>query len=151
MNNKQSLSLIREYCLERINLRDVSNIESMRFVHRELPVLWGMIIAICKYEDSAYLPRDVSQIILEFLHIRQNTFTNATPRSASDYVKYDKPIDPPTEFYPVHKLLTYGNLYEVSKTTNRDFCEKNFESNKDFSDGVFSIGEQYFSVREASI
>ena len=141
MNNKRSLHLIREYCLQKLNLRDVSNIDSMRFIQSQLPVLWGMIVAICKYEDSDYLPRDVSQVILEFLNIRQKTFVNATPRAASDYVKYDQPRDPPTEFYPVHKLLTYGKLYEVSKTIDRDFCQKNFETNKDFSDGVFSIGE----------
>ena len=141
ITNKRALTLIRDFCLHNINLRDVSNIESLRFVQSQLPVLWGMIVGICKYENSVFLPREVSRIILEFLNIRQNTFGKATPRTASDYVKYEKDVDPPTEFYPVHKLLTYGKLYEVSKQTDRDFCEKNFKSNKDFSEGVFSIGE----------
>ncbi len=77
--------------------------------------------------DSAHtskiLPAE-QQIIMEFLNIRRNTFVKATPRKASDYVKYDKPVDPATEFYPVHKLLNYPKHYEVSKQTDRDFCEK---------------------------
>ena len=72
-------------------------------------------------ENSVFLPIDVSQIIMEFLNFRRDTFVffRATPRKASDYVKYDKQIYPLTEFYLlVHKLLTYPKVYKVLKKTD---------------------------------
>ena len=60
-------------------------------------------------ENSVYLSRDVSQIKMEFLNFRRDTFVffKATPRKASDYVKYDKPI---FIFYPLTEFTCWSGL-----------------------------------------
>ena len=141
VTDRRALYLLREYCLRNVNLREISNLEDMKLVQRQLPIMWGMILNISREENNIWLPRDISAVITELLKIRHETFNNTPTRYSSDYVPYTESRDPNTEYYPNHKLFRYPKQYLVSNQKDRDFCEKNFEGSSDFCPGIFSIGE----------
>ena len=141
ITDRRALQSLREYCVRNLNLRDISNLEVMKLVQRQMPILWGLILNISRVENSEWLPRDISAVIIELLKIRHQTFNNAPQRYSSDYVPYTESRDPNTEYYPNHPLFRHPKKYSVSNQIDRDFCEKNFDSSSDFCPGIFSIGK----------
>ena len=87
------------------------------------------------------MPRNIAKIVLILLAIRKNTFKNSPQRFAEEYIRYESEFnEDPTQYYPMHKLLTFPKLYNVANKNDEDFCEKKFPSHHDFADGIFSIG-----------
>ena len=103
--------------------------------------MWPQLVDICNLDNSNFLPPDIAKIVLILLAIRKNTFKNSPQRFAEDYISYESEFnEDPTQYYPMHKLLTFPKLYNVSNKNDEDFCEKKFPSHHDFADGIFSIG-----------
>ena len=101
-----------------------------------------MACSLSEFENSNFLPHDVSLTVLALLEIRNQTFRKAPQRYQEDYIKYEESetyMDDPTQFYPMHELQTYPKNYNVNKKVDSDFCEKNFPQHHHFADGIFSI------------
>ena len=72
-----------------------------------------------------FLPNDVAEIVLSLVKIRNETFRNATQRNDEDYVPWESiGEEHPTQFYPNWNIFRYPKKYNVSKTTDSDFCDK---------------------------
>ena len=136
----ETIKYLRQYCLREIDIRENSNQAILKLLSSELPAIFPTLLEIVSFEESDFLPRDLSQIILKLILIRTNTFKNSTPRYQEDYIKYDKVCDNPTKFFPTFKKLFYEKLYEVNRNLDSDGCQKLFGNNSKFVDGLFSIG-----------
>ena len=139
----KSLQILEMFCLQQLNIRSVDKIKYLKVLQQELPAVSSMILSICEYEKTEFLPLEISKIVIELLRIHKNTFENTTQRYKEDYIPYNEPKDPPTEFFPLHPLVYWPKRYRVNKSVDKDFCTKNFATNSDFCDGIFSIGKQY--------
>ena len=141
VTNKKTLLLLRQFCVRQLDVRNGSHSQELNILNCELPSFWPQIINICDFEKSNFLPHDVSKIVLALITVRKNTFRNAPQRFSEDYLKYESEFqEDQTQYYPMHKLLTYPKLYNVAKKNDEDFCEKKFPAHHDFADGIFSIG-----------
>ena len=141
VTSKKSLLLLRQFCVRQLDVRNGNHSQELYILNSELPSLWPQLINICEHEESNFLPHDVSKIVLGLLTVRKNTFRNAPQRFSEDYIKYENEFnEDPTQYYPMHKLLTFPKLYNVTRKNDEDFCEKKFPSHHDFADGIFSIG-----------
>ena len=134
------------FCLQQLNIRSVDKIKYLKVLQQELPAVSSMILSICEYEKTDFLPLEISKIVIELLRIHKNTFEKTTKRFKEDYIPYTEPTDPPTEFFPLHPLVYWPKRYRVNKSVDKDFCTKNFATNSDFCDGIFSIGNQYLFI-----
>ena len=81
------LDILRSFCNEDLALKDIENIENLRLLREEIPVLWAILDDVCTYDKSLYLPREIAAIVIQLLDIRQNTFINAANRNEDMYVK----------------------------------------------------------------
>ena len=133
------LDILQNFCNEDIDLKDIENIEELRLMQEQIPVLWTILDDICLFEGETYLPRTVSGIVLKLLDIRKNTFINAAKRNEIQYVPYEGG-EHPTMCYPNNKLKEYPKKYKVNSRTDKDLCEKAFGGHKDFTAGIFSMG-----------
>ena len=120
VNNRNVLKTLRLFCLKQLNIRTIDNSKYLNELRRELPAIWPILLDILNYEDSTYLPKTVSLVVLMLLKIRIDTFKNSTQRYSNDYFKYDKPHDEATQFYPMFPLLFYPKLYRVNATVDKD-------------------------------
>ena len=89
--NQNSLKTLRSFCLRQINIRDGNHQSEIQLLMSELPVFWNLLLKILLYENSSFLPRTVSNIVLKLLTIRHNTYTKSTPRYKEDYISYSGP------------------------------------------------------------
>ena len=85
VTNYIPLEYFGSFCREELDLKDVKNIEELRTVIKELPVLWQMLNDVCNLEQTSFLPRTVSRIILKLLEIRMNSFLQSTSRTDAEY------------------------------------------------------------------
>ena len=117
------------------------NTDKLTLLIKSLPALWPILDSICKLEKSNFLPPVVSRVVLEFLKIRQETFSNAVRRSNTDVYQWPDPTtEHPTQCYPSLPLWRFPNRYKVSKLADGELCEKSFTYHGDFCSGIFSIG-----------
>ena len=94
-------------------------------VMQALPALWPNLLEILSLEKLRFIPNDVSEIVLSLVKIRNETFRNATQRDNEDYVPWESiGEEHPTQFYPNWNIFRYPKKYDVSKTTDSDFCDK---------------------------
>ena len=133
------LDILRSFCNEELSVKNIENIEELRTLHEELPVLWPMLNDICTLDRSPFLPHEVALIVIKLLDIRQNTFINAKKRDDAQYIPYVG-REHPTMYYPNNKLKEYPKKYEVNHRIDKDLCEKAFNTHKDFTAGIFSLG-----------
>ena len=127
-------------CVRQLDVRNGSHSQQLNILTNELPALWPQLVDICNLENSNFLPRDIAKIVLILLAIRNNTFKNSPQRFAEDYIRYESEFnEDPTQYYPMHKLLTFPKLYNIANKNDEDFCEKKFPSHHDFADGILSI------------
>ena len=143
VTSNKPLILLRQFCVRQLDVRSGLFNTELYELRSQLPVLWQQLVNICEYEDSNFLPHDISGIVLALLNIRKQTFRKAPQRYAEDYIKFDESgvyKEDPTQFYPMHELKTYPKQYKVNKKIDTEFCEKNFPQHHDFADGIFSIG-----------
>ena len=143
VTSKTPLILLRKFCVRELDIRNGNHQKELQELLSQLPTFWPQLVDICAFEDSNFLPHDVSKIVLKLLEVRKQTFQSAPQRYAEDYIPYDKTgafKEDPSQFYTMHELKTYPNLYTVANKTDEDFCAKNFPQHHDFADGIFSIG-----------
>ena len=90
-------------------------------------------------ENGTFLPELVSRIVLRILAIRQTMFERAVHRDETDYVDWNG-REHATMCYPNLKLFRYPKKVKVNSKIDKDLCEKKFNSNSDFTAGIFSLG-----------
>ena len=151
INEKNTLQLLRRFCLREVNLRDGLHQSDLYKLMSELPALWGNILEILIHEDSTFLPKSVSIAILKLIKIRIETFKNAEPRYQDEYFKWTSNTDDQCSFFPNFPLQTHPKIYSVSSKIDKDACEKNFSSHTAFADGIFSIGKLFEAVNSPLI
>ena len=139
VTNFLPLEYLGSFCREELSLKDVKNIEELRTVSKELPVLWQMLNDVCNFEQTSFLPRTISRIILKLLEIRMNSFLQSTSRTDAQYIPYDGP-EHPTMCYPNHPIKFYPKKYKVNQKIDADLCKKAFIGHSDFTAGIFTIG-----------
>ena len=105
------LEYLGSFCREELDLKDVKNIEELRTVSKELPVLWQMLNDVCNLEQTSFLPQTILRIILKLLKIRMNSFLQSTSRTDAEYIPYDGP-EHPTMCYPNHPIKLYPKKYK---------------------------------------
>ena len=140
VTERKSLSILRKFCLREVNLRDGNHQEDLFKLRSEIPALWKNISEILKHENTSFLPKLVSNLIIKLLKIRIQTFSSAETRYQEDYFPYEEETDDQCSFYPNFPLERHPKLYSVSSNVDRDACEKTFSSHTAFADGIFSIG-----------
>ena len=136
----ESLDILGDYCQETLDIRSIENRDKMSTLIKTLPALWPLLSSVCDLENSKYLPRQVSKIVLELLKIRLDTFKNATKRSNSDVYRWEDPSrEHPTMCYPCLPIWRYPSKYRVSSQVDSDLCEKTFTYHGDFTAGQGQI------------
>ena len=141
VNDLKNLEVLAEYCKEELDLRIFVNKDKLNSLVKTLPALWPIIDSICELEETKFLPRVVSKVILSLLKIRVTTFENATKRSNSDYFLWpDQSVEHPSQCYPTLPLWRYPSRYRVSDQDDADLCDKAFTYHGDFAAGVYSVG-----------
>ena len=140
-NTIEPLKLLQSFCLEDLDLRIVENNLQLQTISSSLPALWPILEEICLLEKTKFLPKEVSEIIIKLLTLRNETFSNAATRSNSDYFLWNNPVkEHPTMCYPMLPLWRHPSKYEVSKQVDSDLCDKTFTYHDDFCAGIFSVG-----------
>ena len=139
VSNNEPLEFLKAYCNETVNIRDVEHIQKLKIVMSELPAFWPILDSICLLENGNFLPELVSRIVLRILAIRQTMFERAVHRDETDYVDWNG-REHATMCYPNLKLFRYPKKVKVNSKIDKDLCEKNFNSNSDFTAGIFSLG-----------
>ena len=137
-----TLAYLRDFCLEKLDVRKIENGDKMSRMKLELPAIWPSLDAICDKEQSSYLPKIVSTIVLRLLAFREEMFKSATSRCRTDSIIYDdnRFHEHPLMCYPAMKLLYYPKKYQVKKLVDSDLCDKSFGYSGDFCAGFFSVG-----------
>ena len=140
-NTLEPLDYLSQFCKEDLDLRVVENGRELKSVKKCFPALWPILEEICSTEKSNFLPREVSEIVLKMLAIRNETFHNAAKRSNTDYFLWTDPIkEHPTQCYPMLPLWRHPSKYTVSKQADTDLCDKTFTYHDDFCAGIYSVG-----------
>ena len=98
-----------------------------------------MLNDVCNLEQTSFLPRTVSRIILKLLEIRMNSFLQSTSRTDAEYIPYDGP-EHPTMCYPNHPIKLYPKKYKVNQKIDGDLCKKAFIGHSDFTACIFTNG-----------
>jgi len=143
VTSAKPLNILKKYCSETFNLRHSDHLNKLRLMEQELPSFWPKLLAIANFEETNYLPKSVSQIVLKLVQVRENTFKSCPQRFQEEYYDYIETgefAEHPSQYYPVHKLIKYPKTYTVSGVTDEDHCEKNFTQHGDFCSGIFNIG-----------
>ena len=97
VTNLEHLEVLALYCKEELDLRITENEDKMKAIIKTFPALWPILDSVCTLENTKFLPKQVSKIILKMLTIRFQTFQNATKRSNSDYYLWPDPsLEHPT-------------------------------------------------------
>ena len=123
--SEDPLLYLSSFCRQQLDLRSSINKDKLVHVMEALPVLWPTLLEILNLEKLRFLPNDVAAIVLSLVKIRNETFRNAARRDDEDYVPWESiGEEHPTQFYPNWNIFRYPKKYEVSKTTDSDFCDK---------------------------
>ena len=138
----EALETLESYCVQNEDIRLPTNKDVLYKLKSELPPFMQQLLDILAIEKRArWLPQDVSNIVLQLIHIRRNIFRSAAKRFSTDYVWVDdEATEVSTQFYPNWKLLRQPKKYAVRNVKDADFCNKNYNKTKGFSFGIFSVG-----------
>ena len=135
----EALESLEAYCVQNEDIRLPTNKDILYELKSELMQQLLEILAIER--RARWLPQDVSNIVLQLIHIRRNIFRSAAKRFSTDYVWVDdEAAEVSTQFYPNQKLLRQRKKYAVRNVKDADFCNKNYIKTKGFSFGIFSVG-----------
>ena len=66
----EPLVYLEQYCKEELNLRDHRMQKQLQCIATNLPAIWPDLDSICNIENSEYLPKQVSEILLTILRMR---------------------------------------------------------------------------------
>ena len=66
----EPLQYLEQYCKEELNLRINSSQQQLQCIVTSLPAIWPDLDAMCNLENTEFLPKVVSNIILRLLKIR---------------------------------------------------------------------------------
>ena len=98
-------------------------------------------MALEGFSDSAFLPLQMSAVVLQLLDIRGQTFNEAVERNSGDYIDWDDDWGmPPLSYYPNHPKKKILRKYFVNHMKDRELCQKPESSSKTQASGVFSFG-----------
>ena len=137
----EPLEYLEEFSKEVLDVRSHANQHQLHVLQTNLPAIWPDLDEMCTLENSVFLPREVSTIILRLLKIRKDTFLKATPRTNTDYVAWpNKEEEHPTQAYPNFPIFRFPSRYKVSSVADADLCDKAFPDHNAFSAGIYSIG-----------
>ena len=140
VTSSEPLLYLKQYCQGDINIKSFDQRSKLQVVMKQLPALWPILENICNLERSSALPNEVSAIVLKLLEIREQTFTDASPREANMYYAYEEIEEPKTSYYPNNPTLKHPKQYTVNKVKDKDLCEKAFIGHSDFAAGIFTAG-----------
>ena len=70
----EPLEYLEEYCKEVLDVRSHSSQHQLKVLDSSLPAIWPDLDEVCNIENSVFLPKPVSQIILRLLKIRYISF-----------------------------------------------------------------------------
>ena len=141
MMSPEPLEYLEEFSKEVLDVRSHANQHQLHVLQTNLPAIWPDLDEMCTLENSVFLPREVSTIILRLLKIRRDTFLKATPRTNTDYVAWpNKEEEHPTQAYPNFPIFRFPSRYKVSSVADADLCDKAFPDHNAFSAGIYSIG-----------
>ena len=87
----EPLDYLEEFCKEVLDVRSLASQHQLNILQTSLPAIWPDLDEMCILENSVFLPREVSRIVLRLLKIRKDTFLKATPRTNTDYVAWPNP------------------------------------------------------------
>ena len=141
VNDQHTITILQDFCLELRDLRDARNKDYLSKVMRGFPALWPDLDKITQLNDTKYLPREVSLIVLELIDIRARTFSKGK-RSNTSYFKYDEHglNEHPSQCYPLLPIWRYPCRYKVQQHVDSDLCEKTFMNHSEFCAGIYTIG-----------
>ena len=66
----EPLIYLEQFCKEELNLYDHSSQRQLQCIVANLPAIWPAINSICNLENSEFLPKEVSAILLKLLTMR---------------------------------------------------------------------------------
>ena len=141
VSSSRPLEILKGFCVEAVNVRDVENIQYLKILRDEIPPLWKMLTDILDYENSVFLPLDVAEIVEHLIQIREETFIKSIKRKDEEYVLWDDPTkEHCTMFYPAFPMIRYPKRYSVAGEVDPERCCKSLGKHRDFSHGLFSVG-----------
>ena len=135
----EALEYLKMHCEGAINIKTVEHQDKLLCVIQQLPVMWPILENICNFERSCIFPREVSDIVLKLLEIRENTFRNAADRNENAYHDYEAG-EPLTMCFPNNPTIKHPKKYEVNNVKDKDLCEKAFLGHSHFTAGIFTAG-----------
>ena len=103
----EALESLEAYCVQNEDIRLPTNKDILYELKSELPPLMQQLLEILAIERRArWLPQDVSNIVLQLIHIRRNIFRSAAKRFSTDYVWVDdEAAEVSTKFYQIGNFL----------------------------------------------
>ena len=143
VTESKPIKILKKFCYETLDLRSGTYPKEIELLKTQVPFIWKLLNDICLYENTDFLPLDISRIMLKMLEIRKSTFSNSPQRYNEDYIDWDKTgvfIEHPLAFYPKFPLNKYPKNYVVNNQEDDDMCAKTFPSHSDFAAGIFSVG-----------
>ena len=123
---KQSITILKNFCKQKIDVRNGKHKTELDLLRSQMPVMWRLLNSICVFNDSNFLPNDISKIVLKLIQIQKETFQ--VQRYKEDYIQYNEPgvfFEHPIYFYPSHPLVTYPNIHPIMLMKN--FVQSNFQ------------------------
>ena len=140
VSSPRSLEILRGFCVEAVNIRDIENWQYLKIVAEEMPPLWLMLVKILDYEKTSYLPLDVANIVEHLIRVREEIFTKCLVDN-SGRIPWEDPLrEHCTMFYPAFPMEFYPRRYLVAGETDPDYCTKEIPEHHDFCHGIFSAG-----------
>ena len=108
VSSSRPLEILKGFCVEAVNVRDVENIQYLKILRDEIPPLWKILPDKLDYEHSVCLPLDVARIVEHPIRICEETFTPSIKRKEEEYIQWDDPTR--RTLYYVLPSLSYGSL-----------------------------------------
>ena len=106
----ESLTILRNFCSQSINLRTPEQANNLSKVQKELPAIWSTLLNILNLEKLNFLPDDVSNIVQKLITMKTEIISKAPERFSENYIYLDWEEEmavPETalQFYPNWKLF----------------------------------------------
>ena len=74
VTNKKTIRHLKRFCSEELSVRNGGQQKELRLIQSQIPALWNILIEICQYDKSDFLPQQISTLILKLIEIRKKNF-----------------------------------------------------------------------------
>ena len=72
VTNKKTIRHLKRFCSEELSVRNGRQQKELRLIQSQIPALWNILIEICQYDKSDFLPQQIST--LKLIEIRKKNF-----------------------------------------------------------------------------